>query len=148
MQGRSVVRGWLDRQGESVLGVCHFLPGPGRERLQCHCRLPSVLQLRASVEGGLKPLLLWVGVGNPSGSSAPWGETEAAWPSVGAAGHGASPVWNSCNLCISLLWQVGESMWVGCQRHQPGGVWVPSLTLPSKAPAGRCVVGRPCARLA
>ena len=38
------------------------------------------------------------------------------------------------NLCVYLLGQVGESMRTGCQHHQPGGIWVPSLTSPSKAP--------------
>lgn len=66
----------------------------------------------------------------------PGGKAEAARrPSIGAAGHEATgPVWlpgTLCNLRISLLWPVGESMWAGYQHHQPGGVWVPSLPHPT-----------------
>lgn len=117
-----MVIGWLDRRGESHLGVCRFQGLAGR--LQCLCHLSSGLQLRASTGDGLKALLLEI---SPALEHPRW-ETEAAQrPSVGALGTKPTLCGYKelCNLSVFPLWKVDEGMWVR-GYHQPGGVWEPS----------------------
>lgn len=123
-----MVIGWLDRRGESHLGVCHFQGLAGR--LQCLCHLSSGLQLRASTGDGLKALLLEISPALEHRRR----ETEAAQRPRQPRDH-PLVLWARSQPCVATrnsvtcpvfpLWKVDEGMWVGgC--HQPGGVWEPS----------------------
>lgn len=145
MQGHSVVIGWLDRRGESHLGVCHFQGLAGR--LQCLCHLSSGLQLRASTGDGLKALLLEISPALEHRRR----ETEAAQRPRQPRDH-PLVLWARSQPCVATRNSV-TCPFSHCGRWMRVCGWeaVTSLVVsgspPSTVPAGLCMVGRPCTRL-